>query len=272
MAYRRIRAAFAALASSLLAFQPPAAASPQAFVVVIDAGHGGHDPGSLSPWGQGDSEKTVTLAIAKAIRAALVSRQGIAVVLTRSDDRFLRLSQRRRIAEGRHADLFVSIHVDSAPNSSARGASVYTLTEDGRGLVVGRMAGAGFGESFLAGLDPDTSEVLGDIRERSAMNLAARFAARLGASLAPAVQVRPAFQHVAAFAVLKARGIPAALIETGYVTNRGDAGVLFSHVGQQRIARAIARAIVQTAEDDRGRSGPNLHLASRGVWNGDGKD
>ena len=97
-------------------------------LVVIDAGHGGHDPGSSSS-DDTEHEKDVALRIAKAIRDELLDGGRVRVALTRSDDRFLVLQERREIARQLRADLFISVHCDSAPNITARGASIYTLSE-----------------------------------------------------------------------------------------------------------------------------------------------
>src|SRR3546814_557578 len=97
-------------------------------LVVIDAGHGGHDTGALSVWG-GGREKDITLAIAKAIKRELDASGRVKAVLTRSDDRFLVLAERREVARRLKADLFISVHADSAGNPDAQGATVYTLSE-----------------------------------------------------------------------------------------------------------------------------------------------
>ena len=97
-------------------------------LVVIDAGHGGHDPGAISPHG-GKREKDVTLAVARAIRDELVAAGRVRVALTRENDRFLVLRERSAIARNLGADLFVSIHADSAGAPSASGATIYTLSE-----------------------------------------------------------------------------------------------------------------------------------------------
>ena len=261
--YHRMSTAACLLFASLVA--PSGTASAESpFVVVVDAGHGGHDPGTLSPWGDGQSEKTVTLEIAMNVQAALSGRRGIDVVLTRHNDRFLTLLERRKIAETRRADLFVSIHADSAPSPLARGASVYTLTEDGRVLVVSRMRdGVDFRDTSLGGQDRDVTTILGDLKQRSAMNTSARFAARVALTLAPAVVMRPTFRHVARFAVLKARGIPAVLIETGYLTNHDDARFLFSSFGQRAVSDAIVRAILETTDDNNGLSDDRSSLADK---------
>lgn len=219
------------------------------YVVVIDPGHGGADPGAISPIGHG-MEKSVTLSIARAVRDRLHNKHGLRVVLTRSDDRFVTLVGRRAVAEANHANLFLSIHADSAPDPSARGASIYTLREDGRPVVVRRIAKTSSYDGVAGpSLDPDVASILGDLRQRDAMNDSATFAVSLAADLAPVIAMRSQPRLSAHFAVLKAEGIPAILLETGYVTNREDVDVLFSKGGQKRIAGAIARAIEQTADD-----------------------
>ena len=98
-------------------------------------------------------------------------------------------------------------------------------------------------------LDPDVASILGDLKQRDAMNDSAGFAVSLAADLAPVIAMRSQPRLSAHFAVLKAEGIPAVLLETGYVTNREDVDVLFSSRGQKRVAKAIAKAIEQTADE-----------------------
>ena len=154
-------------------------------------------------------EKSVTLSVARAVRDRLRNKHGLRVVLTRSDDRFVTLVGRRAVAEANHADLFLSIHADSAPDPSARGASIYTLREDGRPVVVSRIARTSSYDG-VAGrlLDPDVASILGDLRQRDAMNDSAGFAVRLAADLAPVIAMRSQPRLSAHFAVLKAEGIP----------------------------------------------------------------
>lgn len=219
------------------------ASATQPYVVVIDAGHGGRDPGAISPSG-GGPEKSITLAISLAVRDQLRSDRDVKVVLTRSSDRYVTLVERRHVAEANHADLFLSIHADSSSNALVGGASIYTLREDGRAVVVKRIAATnnadGTGRPML---DPDVALVLGDLQERAAMNDSAGFALRLSTKLTSVISMRNQPRLSAHFAVLKARGVPAVLLETGYITDASDAGVLFSSSGQRRIAKAIASTI-----------------------------
>jgi N-acetylmuramoyl-L-alanine amidase len=241
----RLQSAITTLvAVGLLGGGTAAQAAKHPYVVVIDAGHGGLDPGALSPIVPHGEEKAVTLAIALAVRDRLRGTHGVHVVLTRNRDRFLSLVARRNIGETNHADLFLSIHADSASDSSAGGASLYTLREDGRLVVVERMA-----TSDRAGvnLDADTVSVLEDLRQRGAMNSSAGFAATLAIKLSRVTAMRSQPRLSAHFAVLKAEGVPAVLLETGYLTNEHDAALLFSNTGRKTIAKAIADAIEDTA-------------------------
>ena len=233
-----------AMASILVGTGSNAAAADPPYVVVIDAGHGGHDPGALSTFVPNGQEKAVTLAIALAVRDRLRKKRGVRVVLTRSSDRFLSLVERRAIGQESHADLFLSIHADSAPDPSAGGASIYTLREDGRLIVVGRMAAS---DRARKSLDLDTVSVLEDLRQRGAMNESAGFAAKLAVDLADVTAMRSQPRLSAHFAVLKAAGVPAVLLESGYVTNEHDAALLFSNAGRKSIADTIAKAIAETA-------------------------
>jgi N-acetylmuramoyl-L-alanine amidase len=121
-------------------------------LVVIDAGHGGHDPGSMSLDGR-YREKDAALAMAKALRDELLKSGRVRVALTRSDDRFLVLQERREIARRLHADLFISVHCDSAPGSAARGATVYTLSETSSDRVAAALAAKENRADVINGVD-----------------------------------------------------------------------------------------------------------------------
>ena len=139
-------------------------------LVVIDAGHGGHDAGALSSDGR-RREKDAALAIAKAIRDELADSGRVRVAMTREDDRFLVLGDRREIARRLKADLFISIHADSAPNTAARGATVYTLSEVASDRVAAQLAAKENKADVLNGVDlggenNDVSSILIDLAQR----------------------------------------------------------------------------------------------------------
>lgn len=232
---------------------PPAAAPRPArsrpYVIVLDAGHGGTDPGA--PSGKGGIEKEVTLAIVRAARNAIESRArelGIPVVvrLTRDGDHFVPLGGRVRMARDWKADLFISVHADSAPNANARGASVYTLSEVASDREAARVAAKENRADLIAGVDlssenREVANILVDLGRRDSMNASADFADSLRDGLEPeGVGFRSQFHRFANFQVLRNLGVPAVLLETGYLSNSEDAEYLFSRRGQQAIANGIA--------------------------------
>jgi len=217
-------------------------------LVVIDAGHGGHDPGAPSVLDDGRAEKNVTLAIAKALRDELVASGRVRVAMTREDDRFLVLAERREIARRLKADLFISIHADSAENDGARGGSVYTLSEVASDKVAAQLAIKENRADILNGVDlggetSDVSSILIDLTQRETMNISSAFAGLLQREMAESVLTRNNYHKFANLMVLKAPDVPSVLIETGYMSNLDDARFLFSKDGQKRIAVAVRRAI-----------------------------
>ena len=217
-------------------------------LVVIDAGHGGHDPGAPSVLSDGRSEKNVTLAIAKALRDELIASGRVRVAMTREDDRFLVLAERREIARRLKADLFISIHADSAENDAARGGSVYTLSEVASDKVAAQLAIKENRADILNGVDlggenSDVSSILIDLTQRETMNISSAFAGLLQREMAEGVLTRSNYHKFANLMVLKAPDVPSVLIETGYMSNLDDARFLFSKDGQKRIAVAVRKAI-----------------------------
>jgi N-acetylmuramoyl-L-alanine amidase len=228
---------------------PPALPQPKHHgarpLVVLDPGHGGKDTGTISI--AGGYEKTVVLAIARAAADQLRRDGQVRVKLTRDDDTFIPLNERVAIARREKADLLVSVHADSAPNPAARGASVYTLSETASDVVAARLAARENRSGAVPGIDvsaaPDVGDILIDLTQRATMNVSVGFAETLSRSLGDAVGFRGEFHHFAGFLVLKAADVPAVLIETGYLSNPDDAALLLSDSGEQRIGRAIARAV-----------------------------
>lgn len=215
-------------------------------LVVIDAGHGGHDPGSLSA--EGRREKDAALAISLAIRDELVRSGRVRVALTRSDDRFLVLGERREIARRLAADLFLSVHADSAPNPAARGATIYTLSEVASDRVAAALAARENRADILNGVDlggetQDVSSILFDLAQRETMNVSADFATLLQREMSPRIPFKNEFHRFAGLIVLKAPDVPSVLLETGYMSNEEDAKLLFSRSYQRDIAEGVRRAV-----------------------------
>ena len=216
-------------------------------LVVIDAGHGGFDPGAISPT-SGLKEKDVTLRIAKAIRDELLKSGRVRVALTREDDRFLVLQERYGIARKLKADLFISIHCDSVGAGDASGATVYTLSEIASDKEAAKLAARENKADIIGGLDlgsenADVSSILIDLTQRETMNASAQFARLLGREAQPLMPIKPNFHRMASLMVLKAPDMPSILFETGYISNPDDAAFLDSPDGRRRIAMSITRAV-----------------------------
>jgi N-acetylmuramoyl-L-alanine amidase len=216
-------------------------------LVVIDPGHGGHDPGASSAFAA-RPEKDITLALGLAIRDALAATGRVRVAMTREDDRFLVLGDRYEIARRLDADLFISIHADAAPaNDAARGATIYTLSEVASDAQAARLANQQNQEGEVAGArlsnNPIVNMVLIDLAQRESMNVSADFAQLLYREAAPVFPFRPAWHRFAGFIVLKAPDIPSILFESGYLTNPTDAAYISSPQGRQQIAEGMRRAI-----------------------------
>jgi N-acetylmuramoyl-L-alanine amidase len=219
---------------------PNAAGRP---IIVIDAGHGGRDPGATSV--SGDlKEKELTLAFARELRDQLVKRGRVRIALTREADHYLTLEQRADVARRLGASLFVSLHTDSAPNPLARGASVYSLSD-----VASDAEAARFAASQNLGVVTETSRsssvaaILSDLAMRSEMNASADFATRLVGKSAGRFGLRPEPHRFAAFHVLRRADTPAVLFEAGYISNVDDEALLRSAEHRSKIVLALAKAI-----------------------------
>lgn len=215
-------------------------------LVVIDAGHGGHDPGAVNP-GNGKREKDVTLGIARAVRDALLKSGRVRVALTRDDDRFLVLQERYGVARRLGADLFVSIHADAAENRQAHGATIYTLSETASDREAARLATRENRANIVGGVDlgaddGDVSSILIDLTQRETMTLSSGFARLLEREASPLITFRNPPHRFASLVVLKSPDTPSVLFETGYISNDDDAARLSSAEGQAHLAEAVASA------------------------------
>lgn len=216
-------------------------------LVVIDAGHGGHDPGAISPE-TGKREKDLTLATAKAIRDELVASGRVRVAMTREDDHFIILRDRSAIARNMKADLFISIHADSAPAGSASGATIYTLSEvasdrEAQLLATRENRADVINGVNLSGESREIASILVDLAQRESMNASADFANLLKREAGRFVPFRADYHRMAGFAVLKSPDMPSILLEIGYLTNSSDVSRLSSSEGQKRIASGIRKAV-----------------------------
>ena len=227
---------------------PPIAGpnDPSLPLVVIDAGHGGHDPGAV---GVGFREKTLALGLATALRDELLREGGVRVALTRDDDKFLALDERVEIARKLGADLFLSIHADSAgEKDQVAGASVYTLSRKASSEAAARVAASeNSADSVngvpLAGTSDAVSSILVDLAQRRTSEESASFAGLILREGQGILELNPDPRRSADFVVLRAPDVPSVLYESGFISNAADAARLSSPAGQKRFARVMAHAI-----------------------------
>ncbi|WP_262691765.1 N-acetylmuramoyl-L-alanine amidase [Kordiimonas aestuarii] len=214
-------------------------------VVVIDAGHGGPDPGNLGVIGV--HEKIVVLEIARAIRDELNKTGRYQVHMTRDRDIFHPVRERFRIARRHHADLFISVHADSIKNPNVSGASVYNLSETASDREAARLAARENKSDVIAGVnlaeaDDDVSSILIDLAQRETMNFSAQYANILVQELGRDVPLLQRTHRFANLGVLKAPDVPSVLLEAGYLTNKSNARFINSSDGRKKIAQAVRRA------------------------------
>ena len=213
-------------------------------IVLIDPGHGGVDPGAPGVSGQ-IKEKQLTLIFARELRTMLAERGRVRVALTREDDRSLSLEQRAGIARKLGAGLLVSIHMDSAPNPLARGATVYSLSDVASDAEAARFASAENDEPGALSSERNDSVrfLLSDLALRDQMEDSAALASRLVKVAGPGMLLRPEPHKFAAFHILRRSEIPGVLFEAGYISNADDEALLMTPAGRKPIVEALARAI-----------------------------
>jgi N-acetylmuramoyl-L-alanine amidase len=217
-------------------------------LVVLDPGHGGPDTGTHGP--NGEEEKDIVLNFAQRLRERLEKNAKCRVLMTRTDDTFVPLADRVRIARDAGATLFVSIHADTLPHGEgdAQGATVYTLSETATDSEAARLAEKENRADVIAGVDlksepDDVAGILIDLAERETKNYSLQFARRLLADMKPVTRLYKTPLKSAGFRVLRAPDVPSVLVELGYVSNREDLQSLLSETWRNKTADAIAQAI-----------------------------
>ena len=215
-------------------------------LVVIDAGHGGKDPGASA---RGYIEKDVVLGLALALRDRLLEEGGVRVALTRDDDSFLILQERPEIARRLGADLFISIHADSSGEvSGVRGASIYTLSEKASSEAAARFAERENSANSLNGVvisdsNQQVNDILVELAQRRVQENSAEFARLIKREGEGNLRFHPTARRSAALAVLRAPDVPGVLYESGFITDPADAARLTSEEGRRQFAETMARAI-----------------------------
>ena len=213
-------------------------------IVLIDPGHGGRDPGAPGV-SRTVKEKDLTLAFARELRDLLVKHGRVRVALTRDEDRTLSLEQRAAIARQLGVSLLVSVHMDSAPNPLARGATVYSLSDVASDAEAARFARSenDQGAELSSEQDNGLRFLLSDLALRDQMAESADLAARLVSGSGRAMLLRPEPHKFAAFHILRRSEVPGVLFEAGYISNIDDEALLRTPEGRAPIIAELARAI-----------------------------
>ena len=215
-------------------------------LILVDAGHGGNDPGAVGTGGT--LEKSVTLANALAVRAALEKSGRFRVELTRAVDRYVSPERRADLAREYRADLFLSLHADTDPAASVRGAAVYTLASRASDAATAALADRENGEmrdgsARRDDMPPEVSQILSSLASRQTRAESARVAHQLVRDLERDLPVLPMPERHANFIVLRASGIPSVLIEMGFLSNPEEEAALAHPDHQVRIAQAVTRSV-----------------------------
>ena len=216
-------------------------------VIAIDPGHGGEDPGASGPGGL--REKTVVLQIARRLESQLAKVPGFQPVLVRAGDYYVSLKNRRDKARALEADLFVSIHADAFREKSAHGASVYILSKRGATSTTAQYLADTENAADLVGgvelgdMDPMLAGVLTDLSMSGTLDASLSLGALVLEQIGGVARLHKKRVEQAGFAVLKSPDVPSLLIETGFISNPGEAERLATPAYQDKMARAIRRGI-----------------------------
>src|SRR5450830_738442 len=231
---------------------PPAPAGKRDIIVVIDAGHGGEDPGASGSRGQ--HEKDVVLAIARELQRQVSGQKGYRAELTRTGDYFIPLRGRTEIARKKGADLFVSIHADAAPSAAAFGASVFALSDRGATSETARWLAdsenrsdliGGAGNVSLDDKDKMLAGVLLDLSMTASLTSSLNVGQKVLSNIGRVTSLHKQRVEQAGFMLLKSPDIPSILVETGFISNSNEASKLASSNHQQALARSISAGIRQ---------------------------
>ncbi len=255
-------------------------------VVAIDAGHGGEDPGAIGPGGL--REKDVVLAIARELQRQINAEKGFRAELVRTGDYFIPLRKRTEIARQKGADLFVSVHADAAPRSTASGASVYALSDKGATSETARWLAdsenrsdliGGTGNVSLGDKDKVLASVLLDLSMTASLSSSLDVGQKVLNHMGKVTRLHKSRVEQAAFMVLKSPDIPSILVETGFITNPDESKKLNNRAHQQAVARSIQAGVKQffiqnpppgtwlAAQRDSGKGavvGPQEHIVRKG--------
>jgi N-acetylmuramoyl-L-alanine amidase len=229
------------------ALDKPAAPADLRPVIVIDPGHGGVDNGTQSG---NEYEKTLVLGFGLALRDRIEKSGKYRIVMTRTDDTFIPLNDRVKIARNQSAALFVSIHADALPRreGDAQGATIYTLSDRASDAEAERLAEAENKADAIGGVNlteepTDVADILIDLAQRETRTFSNRFARLLMGDMKTTTRMHKHPLKSAGFRVLKAPDVPSVLIELGYVSNKDDLEHLVSENWRSRTVGSVAHAI-----------------------------
>lgn len=217
--------------------------------VVIDPGHGGHDSGAVGK--HGVQEKNVTLAISKDLRDLINQTSGMCAYLTRSTDTFISLRGRLDLARKKQADIFIAIHADAFNNTTARGATVFALSQRGAtGEAARWIAHHENVSDFLEigdaeDADKDLQSILMDISQNETINRSLILGKDILLNLDDVSKLHHTIVEQAGFVVLKSPDIPSVLVETGFVSNAYEEKELTQSAYQKKIATAIYDGVIE---------------------------
>jgi len=230
-----------------------AAGARDSFVVAIDAGHGGEDPGAIGP--AGTQEKTVVLSVARRLAALVDRHAGMRAVLIRDGDYYIGLRERTVKAHEVNADLFLSLHADAFHQRTVRGSSVFVLSENGASSEMARMLARSenradrIGGVSLEDKDEQLASVLLDLSRAATIESSTGLAESLLGRLAEVGDVHGGQVEKAGFAVLKSLDIPSVLVELAFISNPQEERRLRSAGYQERLARALFEGVRDYAEE-----------------------
>lgn len=219
------------------------------FVVVIDPGHGGHDPGAIGQ--RGTKEKDVVLGVARKLKNTIERNSNMKVVMTRDSDTFIPLRQRIEIARRNNADLFISVHADANTRSQVHGSSVYVLSQNGASSEAARLLaesennafGLKLGDLTLGDEHNKVAPILLDLSQNATLEKSLELAKRTLRELAAVNNPLRRQVESAGFMVLKAPDIPSMLVETAFLSNSLEEKRLRTDNYQQQLADALFRGV-----------------------------
>lgn len=238
------------------------------FIVAIDAGHGGEDPGAIGS--RRTREKDVTLAIARELKALLDDDPAMQGVLVRTGDYYISLRRRTAIARSARADLFISIHADAFPKRSVRGSSVYTLSTDGASSEAARWLSNKENAADLVGgvslrdKDETVARVLWDLSMTKSISDSRELAGDILKGLGSIGRVHRNRVEYAGFAVLKSPDIPSVLVESAFLSNPEEEALLRSDAHRRKVASAVYEGIRRYYERRHPGARPDEYVVKRG--------